>query len=166
MIVYSSYTFSQALASAMETPNSERLEQLFQGWQKKKEAVYGTPPPSPGGHSRASISRSFDKMVKQIHFNCFSSLTTICTRRCCSAIWTRWREVKSLTPCSHPLPGLVTRSSNRARKETTSTLWTRERSRSSLTTKRWPLVILGGCFSIPCAFFSCPSSSRPTLITH
>merc|ERR1712243_209545 len=60
---------SWSQVSAMETSHSERLERLFQAWQKKKEATFGTPPPSPGGQSRASISRSFDKMVLFSHLD-------------------------------------------------------------------------------------------------
>jgi len=47
--------------------NAENIDE--KAWQKKKEAAFGTPPPSPGGHSRASISRSFDKMVLFSHLD-------------------------------------------------------------------------------------------------
>merc|ERR1712037_975313 len=53
------------------------------------------------------------------------------------ATWTRLSVARSLTQCSRLLPDPATRSSSRARRATTSTSWTRARSTSSSTRKKW-----------------------------
>ena len=121
----------------MESSNGDRLERLFQAWQKKKEAAYGTPPPSPGGHSRASISRSFDKMVQRHYSVHFNSLLSPILFRCYSVTWTRSSVARFLMRCSQLLLDPGTRSSSRATKETTSTSSTRARSTSSLMRRKW-----------------------------